>query len=231
MLQIVTWKWSNGDHPKKHIEFSHEHINRFYRMLDRHSTVPYEAVCITDDPRGIDPHIRIIPLWDDHRDMGGCYVRLKSFHKGMKQIIGDRFIWFDIDTVITSNVDHILKDESDLKFWGDTHPRTPYNGSMCMHRAGSAEQIWTDFDPKASPRAGKRLGYVGTDQAWISTVMGPHLPKWGQADGIYSLRCHFEKLGRTELPANACIIMFHGRHDPSHREAQARYPWILPNWR
>lgn len=232
MIRVVTWKWSTGEnHPRKGLQFSAEHVNRFYRMLDRNTTVPYEAVCITDNPIGLDPHIRVIPLWNDLRDMGGCYVRLKAFHKSMKEIIGGKFIWFDIDCVITGNIDHILTDPADFKMWGDTHPRTPYNGSMCMIEPGTVDKVWLDFDPKVSPRMGKRLGYVGTDQAWISTVMGPNFAKWGQKDGVYSFRCHFDKLNRIDLPQNARIVMFHGRFDPSQPEIQKRYSWVAQHWK
>lgn len=231
LIQVVTFKWDTGTlHPKKKIKFSTEHVNRLFRMINRNTTVCYEPVCITDDPTGLDPHIRVIPLWDDFRDMGGCYVRLRAFAEDMRDLIGPKFIWLDLDAVICGNIDHILTDKSTFKAWGDTHPKTFYNGSMIMMESGSREQVWGTFNRNCSPKEARARGFVGTDQAWISNVLGPHEPKWGMGDGVYSFRCHLEKK-RNTLPDNACIVMFHGRNDPSMPHIQSKYPWVKEHWR
>ena len=233
-IKVVVWLWEplTGKHPRKDINFTAEHVNIFFRMLSRHTNVAYEPVCITSYPPELfDSHIRIIPLWQDLREMGGCYTRLKAFSSQMKYIIGKRFMWIDLDTVICGNVDHILNDPSDLKFFGDTHVKTHYNGSLCMMNAGVREDIWASFNPKTSPKEPRRKGIFGTDQAWISHVLGPSLPKFGPADGIYSFRMHLQKMNKTELPDNACMVMFHGRYDPSMPLIQRQYPWVAQYYR
>lgn len=230
-IKVITWRWDNGEHPKKHLRFSANHVNILYRMLDRFTTVPYEKVCITDDPKGIDPDIRIVPLWDDLRDMGACYTRLKAFAPEMQHILGPKFLWLDLDTVICGNMDHILTDPSDFKMYADTHNRTYYNGSVVMYKSGTYPTLWTEFNRRESPRVGKLRGFIGSDQAWISAHLGPHQPKFKTDDGIYSFRIHFEKINRRSLPTNASMILFHGRHDPSQPEVQARYPWVKEYWR
>lgn len=231
MIQVVCWKWNNGLHPRKQIYFSADHVNRLFSMVKANTSVDFEPVCITDDPTGIDPHIRIIPLWDDARELGGCYTRLKAFSEEMKTIIGPRFIWIDLDAVITGNIDHILQDKREFVMWGDTNRTTPYNGSMCLMTAGCRKQVWETFNPATSPKQGKLHGFVGTDQAWIGIVLGQNEAKWSNLDGVYSYRLYFEKGGKSELPENARIVFFHGRTDPSMAHIRQKHPWIERYWR
>lgn len=229
MIQVVCWKWNNGVHAKKNLLFTHEHVNRLRNMVERNLQIPHEFVCITDDPTGIDPRVRVIPLWDDLRDMGGCYVRLKAFSAQMHHVIGQRFVWMDLDTVIVRDITPIIDRPDDFVIWGDTHPRTPYNGSMVLMTAGVRPQVWGDFDRKKSPRKGEDLGYVGTDQAWIGACLGRDEKKWNTSDGVYSFRCHVRKMGR--LPRNARIVFFHGCADPSQPQIQKQHPWVEEHWR
>lgn len=230
-ISVVTWKWDNGIHPKKGIKFTADHINRFFKMLKRNTTVPFRPFCITDNWDGIDEDINVIPLWDDYRDMGGCYVRLFAFSEEVKTVLGDKFIWFDIDSVIVGNMDAILTDKADFKAWGDTHPRTPYNGSMIMMKTGARKQVWEDFHPLRSPSLGKRMGHVGTDQAWIGACLGKYEPKWNTDDGVYSYRVHLKRSPNPAiLPENAKIVFFHGSSDPSKAEMQKLCPWIKEHW-
>lgn len=234
MISIVTFKWDTGQvHDKKKIKFTADHVNRLASMLRRHVTVPYKFICITDNPSGIDESVITYPLWDDNRDMGGCYVRLKMFSKDpeIRQLVGDRFVWIDLDCVILDNMDEILKTKHEFCAWGDTHPRTPYNGSLVMLETGKRPQVWEDFQRHESQILGRRVGFVGTDQAWIAYRLGSREFRWTSRDGIYSFRIHIEKMKKIDPPTNAKIIMFHGRHDPSHPYLQNKYPWIRENWR
>ena len=54
MNHVVCVKWGNKYIP--------QYVNVLYNMVKRHTTVPYEFHCITDDPKGLDPHIDIIKL-------------------------------------------------------------------------------------------------------------------------------------------------------------------------
>ncbi len=230
-IKVVCWKWDNGFHDKKKLKFGPDHVNRLKNMVARHLHMDHEFVCITDDPAGLDHEIRVIPLWNDYRDMGGCYVRLKAFSQEMQELIGERFIWLDLDAVIVGDITPIVRQNPKFMMWGDTHPRTPYNGSMVMMDAGSRSQVWTLFErnPAVAIMKGRNLGYVGTDQAWIGACLGRGEARWTIADGVYSYRCHVKKLGH--LPNNARIVFFHGCADPSQPQIQKIHPWIEEHWR
>lgn len=232
MIRIVCWKW-NGDFQKKKgedFQFKAEHVNRLRNMVGRHLHMPHEFVCITDDTRGIDPDIRIIPLWDDLRALGGCYVRLKAFAPEMADIIGTRFAWLDLDTVITNDITPLFDREEDFIMWGDTNPTTPYNGSMLMMTAGARRQVWDEWNEDSISK-GVRLGYVGTDQAHIGACLGPNEKRWTTEDGVYSFRCHIKRNQLLRPPNDARIIFFHGSNDPSQELTQDRHPWIREHWR
>ena len=238
MLKIVCWKWKPFDgklHPKKRIMFTAEHVNVMYSMLFRNLSVPFQLYCITDDPEGINPLVKIIPLWNDLRPMGGCYTRLKAFSKEMKKLIGKDFFSIDLDTVILQDITNLLEStrtNHDFKIWGDTNPTTPYNGSFFYMKSGCRADVWELFNPASSPAFAKAKGYVGTDQAWIGACLGRYESRWDKQDGIYSYRCHFqEEGGRTELRGDEKIVFFHGSHDPSKPETQAIVPWVKEHWR
>ena len=146
----------------------------------------------------------------------------------------------DLDCVVTSDLSPLWDRDEDFVIWGDTSPKTPYNGSMFLLRTGTRCQVWEDFDPKSSPARGRALGYFGSDQAWIAARLGPHEARWSQKDGVYSYRNDI-KAGPSKangvrlrgdasaLPSDARIVMFHGNVDPWSAEAQ-RLAWVRKNY-
>ena len=89
---FVCWKWKT---PGYRSQFTAEHVNILYRMIQRNYQNDFELCCITDDSEGINKDIRIIPLWDDLRDVARCTVRLKAFSEEAAEIIGPRFCSID----------------------------------------------------------------------------------------------------------------------------------------
>ena len=54
MNHIVCVKWGHKYVP--------EYVNVLKRMCKRHITVPYQFHCFTENPKGLDPDINVIPL-------------------------------------------------------------------------------------------------------------------------------------------------------------------------
>jgi hypothetical protein len=239
MLTVVCWKWK----PKAGYRstFGPETVNTMKRMVARHYPHPHQLVCVTDDAAGIDADVRIVPLWPDHAELQSphgplnpsCYRRLKAFSAEAAQIFGPRFVSIDLDAVICGDMTAVWNRPEDFVIWGDTSPRTPYNGSMFLLRAGSRTKVWTDFDPRRSPVIARAKGYFGSDQAWIGAALGPNEPRWGQADGVYSFRNHLQDPHRPArpLPPEARVVFFHGKHDPWDADVRAKYGWIVEHYR
>lgn len=235
MLSIVTYKWKPK--PGYRSAFGPETVNVLRNMVKRHYARPHRFILVTDDAAGVDADIEIVPLWDDYAAIPNpfgarqpsCYRRLKGFSREAKRMFGDRFVALDLDVIITADLAPVWDRDEEFVIWGDTSPRTPYNGSMMLMSAGARAKVWEEFDPNTSPAQGRRLGYFGSDQAWIGACLGPNEAKWSKADGVYSWRNDIAANGGG-LPDNARIVMFHGKVDPWSPEAQ-QCSWVREHYR
>lgn len=235
-LTVVTWRWSPRAGYRS--AFGPETVNTLKRMVDRHYPDPHRFVCVTDEREGIDPSVEILPPWNDFADVpsphGGknpsCYRRLRMFHPEIGQVFGDRFVSLDLDVVITGDMRPVWNRSEDFVAWGDTNPQpgSHYNGSMILMRAGARPQVWTQFDPATSPRLSLQARCWGSDQGWISYVLGKGEARWNKLDGVYSFRNHLQKC--PGLPSNARIAIFHGSRDPWEPDIQARYHWVKQHY-
>ena len=236
MLTFVTWLWRPAQGYRS--AFCAEHVNALARMIDRHYAGPHRVLCVTDIPEGIDAGVEIIPAWNDFADLpsphgGGnrnpsCYRRLRAFHPDIGAVFGDRFVSMDLDTVITGDLTPLFNRPDPFVIWGETNPRSWYNGSLFLLTAGARPHVWTKFDPLKSPAEAFRAKRFGSDQGWISHCLGKGEATWSKADGVYSYRVHLKPFG-SKLPKNARIVNFHGEHDPFDADMQ-RIPWIAQHY-
>jgi hypothetical protein len=237
MLDVICWKWKE---PGYRSQFGPETVNVLRNMVARNLKLPHRFSCITDDPKGIDSTIRIIPLWDTYSKLKNpssargpsCYRRLPMFSENARELIGDRIVSMDLDAVVTADLTSLFDRDDDFVIWGGQtvqpkHKRVYnwYNGSLMMLKAGTRTEVWTKFDPVYSPIKANAAGCRGSDQGWISYCLGRGEKKWGSHDGVYSFRSSIQP-NQGRLPDNARFVAFHGAHDPWMPEIQARYPWI-----
>lgn len=200
-LRVVTWLWKP---PRgKTAAFNASCVNTLLSMLDRYYKKPYELVCVTDMPDGIDASVRIIPLWDDFRNLehpqlgrgfSQCYPRLKLFAPGMADIIAPRFVSMDLDVVMVSDITPLWDRKEDFVIWSPGHHWSPYNGSMWLMNADARPQVWKNFHPVNTPIKAKEQGFIGSDQAALASLLGPGEATWTDGDGVWA----FRKLGHTE---------------------------------
>jgi hypothetical protein len=233
MISVVCWLWPAA--PRYRSQFNANYVNVFRNMIERHLHIEHEVVCITNMPKGIDPRVRIVPLWDTFAELisphGGispaCYRRLRAFSPEMKDVIGSRFISFDLDVVIVRDITPIVQRTEDFVMWGSPLRRTPYNGSLWMMTAGARKEVFEQFDPLTSPLKTRNGGFHGSDQAWISYLLGSGEATWTpEKDGVYA----FMKMRRAVLPPDARIVFFQGHHDPTSSVVNAMAPWIKEHY-
>lgn len=232
---FVTFKWRSPiGYRSKFEAFT---VNTLESMLKRHYDGPCELVCITDDPVGISPTVRVVELWKDLGDMPSphgngypsCYRRLPLFGDRGRDLIGPRFAVLDLDTIICGPIKPIIDAAGPFKIWGDTAKGTPYNGSFYVMDACARRQVWDSFDRVTAPKRSLAAGYIGSDQGWIACCLGPGEAKFTTHDGIYSYRNHIERSG-YRLPANARMVMFHGATDPWSPRAKC-LGWVKQHYR
>lgn len=233
-LTVVSWKWK--PRPNYRSKFGPETVHTLAAMIRRHYPHPHRFICVTDDPSGLAP-IETVPIWSDFANLdsphGGknpsCYRRLRMFHPQAGEIFGPRFVSMDLDCVIVNDLTPIFHRPEPIVLWGDTNPRTAYNGSMTLMSAGARPQVWERFNPQTSPTLAKAAGCWGSDQAWISYCLGPKEAKFGVKDGVYSFRNHLRTT--KTLPPDARIVFFHGKFDPWHPSVQQEHAWVKTHWR
>ena len=97
---------------------------------------------------------------------------------------------------------------------------------------GARERVWEEFflHPEQSIRQAREKGFIGTDQAVVSSMLYPREATWTISDGIYNFNTQIRANGKA-LPGNARLVFFNGKYDPSQPNLQARYRWIKELWK
>ena len=235
-LSIVTFKWkknNKGYQLKAPVEYTSEHVNILYHSIKRNVTIPFDFICVTDDPLNLDPKITYVPLWDTYRDLGGCFTRLYMFSNEVRHLFGNKFLCIDLDCVIVGNIDNILLRPEDFvinRYYARTNLKNQmYNGALILMKTGSRINVWNKFKKDESPQIlemiKEELLLVGSDQAWIHYVLGTNQSTFTQEDGIYDYSLLRNK---EKLPENARIVFFHGALDPSLEKDNVK--WIKDHW-
>lgn len=233
MLDVVTFKWNR---PGYRSTFTAEHVNTLHRMVARHYHKPFRFNCVTDDPAGLHPDIRYIPMWDHFTHLASphrgnnpaCYRRLFLWSTEAQRYFPGKVLCIDLDMVIVDDVTPLWDRAEPIILWADQlNPTTPYNGAMQLITPGLRSDVFDTFNPAESPLLALRCGYFGTDQAWISYVLGPDYPRWNREHGALSWRIHCKKT--AQLPEGARIVNFHGAEDPW--ALISRVPWIAEHYR
>lgn len=239
MLTVTTYAWHdpNGKHNDKYV-YGAEDVRLLQRMVARNLTVPHEFVCITDRPEMFegDADIRAVPLDMKTHVPGKCYCRLFTFSPQARELLGERVLQMDLDTVIVGNMDAIVDRDEDLVLWHNPRKvpwsRTPsgppfYNTSMLLLKTGAYPQFYTEFDAERTPKIAK------DDQWLLSAVLGPDMPFWDQSHGVYRLAVPGLAGSGIEgdLPENARIVFCPGDgRKPFYPHIQAQYPWIRDHY-
>ena len=214
MLTVLTWLWrqDNVQH-----QYRPHHVQTLRNMVDRHLHLPHRFLCITDqDVPGVDcvPLLKEMPRvhnkrWSVHRPQ--CYRRLRLFDPAVKDIVGERYVQMDLDTVIVDTLDPLFDRDEDLVINAAIGTRSSYNGSMWMHSPGTYSSLCTEFNEDAAVAANK-AGLIGSDQAWMRWHLGKGaVPTWSAEDGSYQY--HSLKQPK-DLPDNARIVFFAGNEKP-----------------
>ncbi len=225
------------------------YVNRLRSMVRRHLAQPHDFVCFTDDPAGLDPDIRPIPLPDA---VSGWWNKLSLFRGDLFEP-GRILLYLDLDVVIVGPLDPLLEEgEADLTIIRGFSKNGGYNSSVMRLKAGSLPHVYERFaaDAEAIVASGRYSG----DQNWIyeqapdAALFPPGKVVSYKKDMNSHVLLLAKKLG-LELPwvkaprwmtvgppEGASVVVFHGKPDPEDVMDAPYGPWkrapfIKEHWR
>ena len=232
MINIVSLKW--GD------KFGAEYVNNLFSGIERNSTVPFKFHCFTDDTTGVLENIQCHNLPD--MDITGWWYKLWLFSDEMPFEPGERIMFFDLDTIVTGNIDDILEYDCPADLIGLRNFYNPerFASGLLMWRHGTQTHIWREF--VAEPRKAQAQSPDG-DQQWTEL----HATNWtlwqAEFEGVYS----YKQSCSNGLPTDAKIVCYHGtpsiiqsftetveNWDSKNRNGGVPYypqSWVKSHWR
>ena len=233
MNHIVCVKWGG--------KYVSKYANVLYSMCKRHITVPYEFHCITENPKGLDSHIKTIELPNDPW-IKTWWSKLWMF--GAHFPLQGNILYFDLDVIIHKNIDILFTHNPEkfmiirdfnrcrMKDW------TLANSSVMRWQTGTMNYLWDEY--KANP--GKVMGSHPGDQDWI-TKKGHqynHINFWPD-DWIRSYKWEMIGLKNTNkreggkfiftrppvVKTENRVAVFHGEPKPFNCGDQ----FVIDNWK
>lgn len=192
-----------------------DYVNRLLRAVKRNSTVPFSFVCFTDEEdTAYSKRIILKPI---PMQLKGWWNKMYMFKAG---VLEGRVVYLDLDTVITGNIDALLKLETPFAMLRDVmRPHLKASGVMAW-LANGRYGLWDAYEDAGRPHHWKEGdgGFIADHLAYEPDLLQNHV------DGIYSYKKNCRAQG---LPDDATIVCFHGQPRP-HMVADA---WVGEHWK
>lgn len=216
MLTVLCVLKSGGD------TYDKTWVEKLKRAVERNLTIQHTFACLSDVPV---PCNRI-PL---KHDWPGWWSKIELFRPGV--ILGPT-LYFDLDTVIVGNFDHMADNRSPFamlkNFSAVAQPGMVGSGVMWFRDEASVpHKVYEKFAKMPEcymehhlRHAEAATSYIG-DQAFIWDALGGKVETL-EYPGILSYKRHCRKL----LPADSSIVAFHGRPRPS----EVSDSWVKEHW-
>lgn len=204
-----------------------DYVNRLYRMVKRHTTVPFTFYCFTEIDAGLDPAIIVRPLPElnvapeDNRYAYRKEAALCQDDLGGLQ--GQRVLFFDLDVVIVDNIDDLFNfpQGDDFVIINDWNSRGNRVGQASCYswRVGTLGYVKSYFEAHPKEVVAK---YHTASQEFLSDQVVEkegRLNFWPES-WFRSFKLHCLPKGvlrhfiRPAIPAGAKVIAFHGSPKP-----------------
>lgn len=235
MINIVCLKW--GD------KFSPQYVNKLYSSVRRNSRLEFKFHCFTEDSRELNSNIVTHPLPDNNLE--GWWNKVYLFNKDIPIPVGEKIVFFDLDTVITDNIDDILSLDIDTLITirdfltgiiSSIKPTDNFMQSCIMiWKHGALDHVWDNFikNPIKAINSVEPHG----DQRWIQNQVADR--KYIQ-DLLPGHVASFKVDCLNGLPPKVKIVCYHGK--PSIEESVTftgkvwkfnitPQPWVLNYWK
>lgn len=202
MLNIICL--NAGNYLGKGVEYVNILANSVARNISKETV--YKFICFTDTIGEYDPEIDVRSLPVD--GLKGWWNKLSLFKEGLFPE-DDRIIYVDLDTVITSALDEIIKYNGKFAILRDFYRPDNLQSAVMAWRSGFGNKIWQAYEVNNYPNLD------GGDQEWIERYCELMLIKPVILQDIFPECFVSYKMQATYgIPKNAKIIIFHGRPRP-----------------
>ena len=231
------------------------YVNRLYNGVRAHLSIPFRFLCFTEDSRGLLPQIEVQPLPDSGlpasaRDFGG-WPKLGLLQPGLAGMQGPA-LFLDLDVLITGALECFFDVHPQqfciIRDWVHVHrrylARRPDIGNSSVFRFEAGEMGYVTERLQAElPGVLERFR---NEQRFLSHAV--QSKQWWPPGWVASFKrhcmpmCPVNLLRPPRLPAEARIVVFHGRPKPEqarsgqwqlsrlHRACRPT-PWIDHYWR
>lgn len=199
------------------------YVNVLYRMVQRHLSLPFRFICLTDDGQALDENIEIWPL-PEFEEPPWAYARycsawrkLALFSPHVADMTG-RVMFLDLDVAIVDSIDCFFDSSATVSMienWYQPGQHVGQASVMCFD-AGGPKFLLERY--LANPL--DVLKRYPTEQAYIAGEAAEQCEffpdEWCRSYKKHCMPQGISKFYRTSnhLPAKAKIIVFHGRPNP-----------------
>lgn len=183
-----------------------EYVNILFDSIKRNTSKTFEFICFTNTPEGVNSEISIMPLKEN---VSGWWHKLSLF----KEFKNERVFYFDLDTVITGDIDEILSYEGKFAILRDFYRPLGLQSSV-MSWDGDFSEIWESYERAEYPNL------QGGDQQWIEGKVKTDIWQDLYPDQFASFKA------TPNLKGDEKIIIFHG--NPRPHEIQG---WVSDIWK
>lgn len=216
MIHCICIKW--GD------KYSSEYVNKLLRGISKNTTKSFLFTCFTDNIEGITSSSYCEPL---PYYTGDWHSKIGLYNQDLYNL-EDQIFFFDLDTVITGDLNEIFEYRGDFILLRDFYRKDGFGSGLMSWRPAAVNYMWKNF------HGGKcRHG----DQGWCEEQY-PTADIWQEKfpEKIISYKVHIKDKGKQRNPNytkhpgtldSSSIVCFHGKPNPH----EINEPWIQEYWK
>ena len=131
MLSVLLFLWSDASGPPGTFEAFHrfgpQDVMRLAVQIRANLRMPHRLVVISDLPAhhfcSELTHLDLVTHFGELRKFGGCWLRLKCFAPELEPVLGPRWAWLDLDSIVCGSLDPLLdRPEPLVLYRSEFHP-------------------------------------------------------------------------------------------------------------
>lgn len=226
-VNIICMKWGT--------KYGPEYVNKLYGMIKRNITLPFTLTCFTDDSKGINSAITILPLPTLNLPSGTPergWNKLSTLQENLGDLHGE-VLFLDLDVVIVGNINDFFTYPARFAIIKDTKLKHRITGNSSVYRfiVGEHQEVLQKFQNNFESIKKQ----YRNEQAYLSAeIHSKHQLSYWPSEWCPSFKYHCMKpwpvnyFSMPTIPKGAKIIIFHGHPEPHEAIAGITEKWYRP---